>query len=131
MKFNEIFAHFMGGVITGKEPYEMPHGSNHTGEITHWSLPKGVPSDSEGIAKIGLFRYHNDWNWLQPVIDKIETLYTNDAYYRVVMYKNTCTVEIRPNTDKWYTLFVVEDKDKITATYNALGKLLTDLKIKK
>lgn len=130
MTYNDNIALFMGGKIVGKEPYEMPHGSNHTGEITHWSLANGIPSYDESMAKIGLFRYHSDWNWLQPVIDKIETIYTNDTYYRLVSYKNTCTVEIRPNTDKWYTLFVVQEKDKLTATYNAVGKLILDLKIK-
>lgn len=69
---NKTLAEFMGGRITRKEDYEMPHGSRSTGTIEHWSGIAGTPASS--MAEIGIFHYQSDWAWLWPVIDRIESL---------------------------------------------------------
>lgn len=71
---NVKLAEFMGGSIVSREPYEMPHGSRSEGVIEKWSGLTGVPSRDYDTACIGIFRYDSSWEWLWPVIDKIESL---------------------------------------------------------
>ena len=125
MIYNELIAHFMGGSIIKTEHYEMPHGSHQSGVINYWSIPRGITSCNQSMAKIGMFFYHNDWNDLNFVINYIETF----GEYRFVICGNICIIEIK-HLHKWEILLTCEDKNKLTATYNAVGKLLQILKNK-
>lgn len=71
---NQDIALFMGGSIVGEEHYEMPHGSRSEGRIQRWKFIEGVPLNAQEYASIGIFWYHTSWEWLWPVIDKIESL---------------------------------------------------------
>lgn len=71
---NDVLAKFMGGSIVSTEPYEMPHGSHSTGTIVKWTIPSKIPTDGRSLAELGLFKYDSNWDWLWPVIDKIESL---------------------------------------------------------
>lgn len=71
---NLLLAEFMGGQITHREDYEMPHGSRSTGTIEHWAGLAGIPINDKDSADIGIFMYHTKWSWIWPVIDQIESL---------------------------------------------------------
>lgn len=71
---NRILAQFMGGTVVSSEKYEMPHGSNSEVVIEKWGGLSGIPSHDQELAAIGIFRYETSWNWIFPVIDKIESL---------------------------------------------------------
>lgn len=71
---NLMLAEFMGGQITHREDYEMPHGSRSTGTIEHWAGMVGIPINDKDSADIGIFSYHTKWSWIWPVIDRIESL---------------------------------------------------------
>jgi len=68
-------------------------------------------------------RYHTSWDWLIPVVEKIETLKTPlNGYYAVYISSNGCTIQdtnLNLNKaigyfDQCYTL------TKIEATYSAI-----------
>jgi hypothetical protein len=137
MKDNNIIAYFMGGEIIKEEHYEMPHGSYHDVVINDWKIPLGIPSDSISSAKIGLFNYHNDWNSLIPVIEKIENLVVEDEVFRIISHKNRCIVEAQLTcfhpSEFWHIHLQTEGKNKIDATYLAIVTFinwLNKLKIK-
>ena len=71
---NLLLAEFMGGSIVSREPYEMPHGSRSEGVIEKWGGLTGVPSGDYELACIGIFKYDSKWEWIWPVINKIESL---------------------------------------------------------
>jgi hypothetical protein len=71
---NRLLAKFMGGTIVSSETYEMPHGSNVKGVFEKWGGLSGIPSHDQELAAVGIFRYETSWNWIFPVIEKIESL---------------------------------------------------------
>jgi len=54
-----------------------------------------------GLELDTTFKYHTSWEWLMPVIDKIENLDVGDDYYRdvfVIMKKSTCKIYVQVNS---------------------------------
>lgn len=107
---NNLIAEFMGASIVRKEEYEEPHGSRGTGIITYWTRPEGIPFD-DGLATIGHFRYHTSWNWLMPVIRKINSM---DKAIQFAIFKTyvSCTVE---RGGKFYKDFAFSHAEYITS----------------
>lgn len=56
--------------------------------------------------------YHKSWDWLMPVVEKIESL-----YYEV--YIDGCSCEISTSGYEWVTHCECLEKTKIKATYKA------------
>jgi hypothetical protein len=79
---NRALAEFMGGTVISSEKYEMPHGSHSEGVMERWGGLTGIPSHDRELAEIGIFRYETSWNWIFPVIDKIESLGFNFSISR-------------------------------------------------
>lgn len=72
MKYNKLIAQYMGGKILQQESISMPHGSGTEIEVETWSVPEETPNRDYDSSKMGFFKYHNSWDWLVPVIQKIE-----------------------------------------------------------
>lgn len=72
MKYNKLIAQYMGGKVLQLESVSMPHGSEKEVDIESWSVPNEIPQRDYDSSKMGFFRYHNSWDWLIPVIQKIE-----------------------------------------------------------
>lgn len=72
MKYNKIIAEFMGAKLLNEENVSMPHGSEKEIKVESWSIPNEIPSRDIDASKMGFFRYHISWDWLVPVIQKIE-----------------------------------------------------------
>jgi hypothetical protein len=107
---NNLIAKFMGGYIIREEEYESPHGSRSTGIIYHWEKPEGLPIDDR-MADIGYFKYDTSWDWLMPVIRKINSL---DKATQFAIFKTyvSCTVE---RGGKFYKDFAFSHAEYITA----------------
>lgn len=70
---NKIIAQFMGAEIhsfmIGKAPYVMAHF------YSGYPFEKRViKSNNKQIWGIESLEYHSDWNWLMPVVEKIELM---------------------------------------------------------
>lgn len=47
---------------------------------------KGIPVEQ--------LRYHKDWNWLIPVVEKIESIYSeHHGYFGVHISSNSCSIQ--------------------------------------
>jgi len=78
---NNIIAEFLGSQYINK-PYTDIEGIIN--DFWHWTKPNCKIPHSIGIGElttawtIGNFHFHDDWNWLMEVVEKI---YTIDLYY--------------------------------------------------
>jgi len=100
IKDNKMIAEFMGmtKVILGAKVY-----------IT----PQGLWSDGEGSLE-----FHSSWDWLMPVVDKIESMRDKDGNaYRFSI--EMCNAEIE-NTN----IQLLGEKYKIDAVYKAAVKFI-------
>lgn len=70
----------MGGKLISTEEYESPHGSRNTGIIENWQLPNNSPYSE--TSKLGYFKYDTSWDWLMPVVEKIESLDLSEYGYQ-------------------------------------------------
>jgi hypothetical protein len=53
--------------------------------------------ETKGIPNIGIVRkyakYHTSWDWLMPVVEKIESIHNeHDGYYGVYISSNSCCI---------------------------------------
>ena len=113
---NTLIAMFMGGSVLREEEYELPHGSRGYVMIRHWSLPTRVPLRDFDNAGIGHFNYNLSWDWLMPVIRKINSL---DKGTQFAIFKTyvSCTVE---KGGKFYKDFSFSHAEYITDEQNDL-----------
>ena len=106
MKSDRLIAEFMG--------YEILYRPNSNGFIEI--------SETE-LCDVDDLQYHTSWDWLMPVIEKIETLgYTFEKNYQ-------------PIEEDWQSLIVKGedilyqefDPESIKASYYVVCKLITDI----
>src|SRR5689334_9765065 len=117
---NKLIAEFMGASID-RYPEHLPDGTYFVGP---WE------------SNMPLFLYHSSWDWLMPVVDKIEGLFPNEKKLNVV---NICTDRTEIITcwlQEKFNEIVVEDngsEQKIDFTYRAVVQFIqwyNTLKIK-
>lgn len=69
------------------------------------------------------FKFHEDWNRLMPVVEKIERDYCN--IIELVIYSSSCCINRwNPHTSK-YDSFIHETGDKKEAVYKAVYQFIT------
>lgn len=115
-QMNKLIAMFMGGSISSEEEYELPHGSRGYVMIKNWRLPEGVPLGDIDRAKIGHFKYNLSWDWLMPVIRKINTL-GKGIQFAIFKTYVSCTVE---KGGKFYKDFSFSHAEYITGEQSDL-----------
>ncbi len=98
---NRLIAKFMGFVIKdGIIQHDPQFHSN---------------GNKEGYRADGFLNFHKSWDWLMPVVEKIEAL--NNAW-EIDIYRNNCEIFMAP-------VFNIDDvtftsKTKLEATYKAI-----------
>ena len=76
MKDNKLIAEFMG----------MTEDSNDK------SVMIQITPQGNEVVPIESMEYHKSWDWLMPVVDKIEGTETENGYYDVRLYVNATTI---------------------------------------
>lgn len=118
MTDNKLIAEFMGAVGTPKY------------NPTHWDIYitgcLDVDSDNENAKHFYTpeeMEYHTSWDWLMPVVDKIESFEDENrcAKYNVNMLQ--CWVEII-NNDTSEEIVEAEGINKLQATYHAIVEFI-------
>ena len=74
---------------------------------------KVLPIEERGLYNgyfIDALKYHEDWNWLMQVVEKIESL-----GYRIEIVKHICRIYLSNKE----TIIISENTPKIEAVYNA------------
>ena len=79
---------------------------------------KFLPIEERGLYNgyfIDELKYHEDWNWLMVVVEKIESLQNENGYIaQVNISSNYCEIILNNS------IIEVEEKTKIEAVYNAV-----------
>lgn len=81
-----------------------------------------------------LMRYHEDWGWLMPVVEKIESIYDDHhGYFGVHIHSNCCVIQgtylHRALDEPLYGAVYISDINalfptKIESTYYAVVKFI-------
>lgn len=130
---NRLIAEFMGAKKAGVSTM----GKDDTmAELYSVVTPGGETRFYDRITCNGIWestglRYHKDWNWLMPVVEKIESLSNENVSYEVLLGTWGCSI-----TKHWNSLNGRVYKDvssvhtspmnnKLDATYHAVLDFLT------
>ena len=123
---NKLIAEFMGRTIT----FDIVDNDTYRGEVT---LSKGLIEeqiepeishfeDRYSVTPIAIeenLLYHEDWNWLMPVVDKIESLgYSYDRINADVFINNQNGENVIPNPMDENTMTMIEK------TYYVVGEFI-------
>ena len=110
MKSNKLIAEFMG-LETIDRCYFEHLTKEGDRELTHHILLK----------------YHTSWDWLMPVVDKIESFTDDNKLCKYNVNIEQWWVEIIDNQTSDEIVFVDGD-DKILATYKAVVEFIKQIK---
>jgi len=97
MESNELIAEFMGGIKSS-----VPNLINLPQTIGQSSIlcvkgSEGLPSSTYKVERINELQYHSSWDWLMPVVEKIESLRDpNGNAYRFTI--DMCNAQIEGTT---------------------------------
>lgn len=101
---NKLIAEFMGLSYCTKYTYEGWYkNSEYNNRIC----------DFDGL------KYNTLWDWLMPVVEKIESL---SVLYSVEIIRKTCVVRVDSNTI--FSMYYKEDRNKIKSTWLAVVEFI-------
>ena len=117
MKWNKIIAEFMGYKL-------MPCNNGKA-----WDIGKSIPSKDhlfpiQGVLHTGNeLKFHTSWDWLMPVVEKIECTSTDnkdnsDSFFNVMIEVFEC------NINGGNICICESGHVKIEATYNAVVEFI-------
>lgn len=115
---NKLIAEFLGSQYINK-PYTDREGVIN--DFWHWTKPNCKIPHSIGIGElttawtIGNFHFHDDWNWLMEVVEKIESL----GSCQIDISFNWCRVGYKGETFNYDSRTHFAKITKIEAVYNA------------
>lgn len=108
---NKLIAEFMPNMMDGANSLYDP-------DIEQW-----LDDDGEYYIDEEL-RYHTSWDWLMPVVEKIEDIYCEETSTETVGY-HLYDVEIRQNVTIIHGTDIEETVgDKLFNTYNAVVEFI-------
>lgn len=131
---NKLIAEFMGYKYY---PYEAPDDPSQQpkakADPVGWIKgdPKFAAPSVKGLHKHDRWlcrlhrdlRYFNEWDWLMPVVEKIESLWTEvDGHFGVYICSNGCTIQgvkFRSDFEPFGYFMQMNGHTKIQATWKA------------
>lgn len=100
-------------------------GESLNKEGTHIYMDVDHPFFNRHGSIIGLFEhspvYHKSWDWLMPVVEKIEML---DCVLAVTISTNEVTIESMNEEFTFIEVIRWEDKDSIRGVYKAVVEFI-------
>jgi len=107
---NRLIAEFMGSRIVSEEEVFNNIYPDRIFKKYEWSIPSGTPMIHWDNFKEGRFFYHSSWDWLMPVIRKINNM---GKEFQFAIFKTyvSCTVE---KGGKFYKDFSFSHAEYIT-----------------
>lgn len=154
---NAMIAEFMGAKWIN-EPYKAKKDDTELTDFWHWSKPDNgypynmcmnPPTSMSTAYMMGNFLYHTSWDWLMPVVEKIEVLevpipekykrgFLKDATHGAIIFDTS--FDCREKFIGWHSAVSIElsnpfifdslntetpkYKTKIEATYNAVCQFI-------
>lgn len=134
---NKLIAEFMGAFCEmvdhteGNEDYCKSEGIDKW-LIPTWSKPEGYNENKWGWGKyrMGYFEYHESWDWLMPVVEKIDDMFTEKYSVSVVMESlNQSIITIHfhqpdPTKKRIVKQFINTSESKISSLYKTIVEFI-------
>lgn len=123
---NKLIAEFMGSKFIN-DPYKANKDDVQLTDFWHWSKPEnGWPRDMNidtchemsTAFMIANFSYHKSWDWLMPVVEKIESL-----NFRVDLTSGYIRIT-QDHIEILHRTIIHEDESKLQACYNSLSDFI-------
>lgn len=93
---NRLIAKFMGGVWVTDKPYSF---------IKEYWLNTQANNNKQ-LAQDYDLKYHKKWNWLMPVVEKIESIHDkHHGHFAVYISSNICSIQ---GTNLWKAIQSLE-----------------------
>jgi hypothetical protein len=70
-------------------------------------------------------QYHESWDWLMPVVEKIENMEVNNVFYEVLIADRCCSISIGKESEHfWVSTGIFECSSKIDAVWQTVVKFI-------
>ena len=124
---NKLIAEFMGAKIKSKK-----FGYTSTSSYGYWFEDFNISYDGISVSNL---KFHKSWDWLIPVVEKIENLNLKEFFYKwneeektrynfmsicVDISYNYCNIYVELELDPPYEISSVTLDSKIEAVYKAV-----------
>lgn len=117
---NELIAEFMGGVF-----HRLDDGFGKINERWFFVYHPNPHCNASTYKSREDLEYHLRWDWLMPVVEKIEVLQIDSYQFRVRIIKNFCAIESFVRfTGKPDVNFSNEEKTKIEYVYKTVVEFI-------
>ena len=122
---NKLIAEFMGWKKDGQSSYDFSDDRVFRGYLYDRSVSYNYAHECFSIFERDL-PYHSSWDWLMPVVEKIESIQNNLQYFTVVIKGNKCQVLERRGNEKiranflHHTIKWIEGETKIDAVWQTI-----------
>lgn len=111
---NELIARFMGAKIVNDTDYNY--------------VVYGFPKKEPGDCYLRQMKYHSRWEWLMPVVEKIESIQMEKhGYFGVHIHSNACTIQgtkFRSELRDEVYYFDIYSVTKLNATWHAVTQFI-------
>lgn len=122
---NRLIAEFMGRKF---KPYKDNH--SYDAEYNTYAECLSAIEENKWMGytpqlgwKIGVGKYHSSWDWLMPVVEKIEKMDSRDVDCRISIEKDTCNIYY-DDKEKQYEFNLWADGSKIKAVWQSIVAFL-------
>jgi hypothetical protein len=114
-KGNELIADFMGWELITNDPICSDRWVNKDGEMVGNRFSKRLD-------------FHNSWDWLMPVVEKIESLTTTDGrgevHYIVSIEADSCIISVGGESEIVYCQAYDTGKNKKEVVFEAVVEFI-------
>lgn len=108
---NKLIAEFMGAeVLSPKTKFTYYDFGDNWSETNSYVFQQKIHDN--------MLKYHSSWDWLIPIIDKIELI--EDSKYVVQIAADRCTIFEWNDSENIVKFNVMHTGEKITATYKCI-----------
>ena len=112
MESNRIIAEFMQADVNSNGTFELPqHGTLR---------PNGEFKTEFSISQL---KYHSDWNWLMPVVEKIESM----GFDVNILKNGTQIIDYSKNIEVVNNVADISFDRKIEHTYQAIVRFVSEI----
>jgi hypothetical protein len=129
MNNNQLIAEFMGYQnVRGPKEYPLYKIPEHAYEVYDYEQSSIVDTFSTFFDDM---QFKTSWNWIMPVVEKIESLETIDKDFkdavqcwRVEIFAEWCCIKYASNIYGWTDFIEEKGENKMEALYSAVIKFI-------
>lgn len=112
---NKMIAEFMGATLKNSSVFHLLNNKNEL-----WLPIHGICRyDTTQVGNGKILKYHTSWDWLMPIVEKIES-----NGYDVRIRKDDCIIYYCSDASDDVVLYVESGKGKLDSTYKAVVQFI-------